>query len=286
MYSRLIFGLPPSLKEPLQGSLSAELAALLAEHLGALVELRTLASYVELSDQLAEGRLDFAWLPPLPAHHLDQHCGAELLVQAERGGQGAYHGVLFCPAGSALRELADLQGEPVAFVGRRSVSGYLAAAGLLARHGVAPAEPALFVGSHAKVIAAVESGAATAGATFATYAGDPAAGHLLISGWMQAAGLAPDAFRVLAWAGPIPADTVCAWPGTSMELRAQLVSVLLRLHESSAGKRLLAELFGATRFGPVDPRDFATLDATLATLAATGAPASRGGTSGEGTELR
>jgi len=259
MSALVLFGLPP-LPDPARAAgLARAFAQLLAEELGAPFEARLVASYGELADELATGRVDFAWLPPLHAARLARHSGVALLVQAQRAGRSGYHSVLFGPPRSPLQSLRDLAGKRLAFVHRHSASGYLVAASLLAREGIVLAGPPLFCGSHAAVVAAVREGRADAGVTFCTFAGEPEAGEIVTAGWTQAEAGSGEPMRLLAVAGQVPADTVCAWPGVSREQRLSMSRLLLELHTRPAGLQLLQQLFGAERFTPVDLERLASL---------------------------
>ena len=257
----ILFGLPPTLEQHRERTLASNLAHVLGDALDRPLEVRVAASYSELADDLAEGKLDFAWLPPLEAMTLARHCGSEIIAQADRGGEGGYYSVLFVPADCGISSLDALHEKALAFVHRRSASGYLAVASMLAKSGIRPEHPPRFYGSHAKVVEAVVAREVVAGATFATYSKQPTqGGELLISGWEQAAGKQRDACKVIAWAGPIPADTICAWAGTTSADRAAMSTSLTALGKNKKETKLLESLFGARRLIPASVQDYHLLD--------------------------
>lgn len=223
-----------------------------AEHLerqyGDPIRLVVPASYSELADGLAEGRIDFGWLPPVEAYLLSDHTGVELLLQAKRGGKGHYFALVFVRADSELKSFEDLSGKRVGYVHRRSASGYLMAATELRRAGIVPAEPAKFLGSHGRVVEAVISGEVDAGSTYGTLKGDRKKLDVIDAGWLQ---LAPDkavSMRCIGAAGPIPTDTICAWLGTSRGSRTRLIESFAALGKKEETQKIMTRLFGTHLF--------------------------------------
>ncbi|MBN1947634.1 MAG: PhnD/SsuA/transferrin family substrate-binding protein [Bradymonadales bacterium] len=253
------FGLPPSLTPTREVELGKAFVKLLGETMQLPIQPVVAASYSELSDELAEGRIDFAWLPPLEASRLSEHCGIILLAQAVRAGQSHYFSVFFTRADSPIQKLEELEGKEIAFVHRRSASGYLVAVATLKQAGIAFAEPPIFAGSHAEVVRAVLEKRAEAGATFCTFEGEPSRGKMVEAGWTQALDTAEVPMRIIAIAGQVPSDVICAWPGTSFRLRQRLFGVLTELHRTQQSKKLVRDLFGADRFAEVDPKVFSPL---------------------------
>lgn len=257
----ILFGLPPALPDERGSAIARAFGAYLSEHLGAPVETQICANYSELSDRLAEGKLDFAWLPPLPAAGLRRHCGIDILTHAVRSGLDAYYSVIFARDDSAIRTSADLRGRAVAFVHRRSASGFLVAAARLREMGIELKSPPEFLMSHAAVVRAVALGQADAGATYCSFRGEPERGDVASAGWLQIQLDQP--MRVVMSTGPIPADVVCAWPGTSQALRGELSDLLVAMAGDEAGLQLLGGVFGAERMDVADVTGIDRLDLAL-----------------------
>ena len=223
-----------------------------AEHLehqyGHPIRLVVPASYSELADGLAEGRIDFGWLPPVEAYLLSDHTGVELLLQAKRGGKGHYFALLFVRDDSKLKSFDDLNGKRMGYVHRRSASGYLMAATELRKLGIEIADPPRFLGSHGRVVEAVISGEVDAGSTYGTLKGDRNKLDVVDAGWRQ---LAPDdkvAIRCIGAAGPIPTDTICAWLGTSRGSRKKLIESFAALGKKKETQKIMTALFGTHQF--------------------------------------
>lgn len=263
---RLItFGVPVLAAEQTAAA-AAALGAVLERRLGQPVRVIVAASYTELEDDVADGQVDFAWLPPFEAGQLLAGVGVEPLLRAERGGRSVYHSVIVARSDGPVAKLADLTGRRIAFVHRRSASGYLVAAAHLIVKGIELGPP-LFFGSHSAVVDAVVSGRVDAGATYATL-GDPAADppDVRSASWHQLPHLGAD-LRAIAAAGPIPADTICAWPGTSRGLRRALADAIVAAGHDAADGAVLAALFGTAVFAPADPAAFDQLGRAAATVA-------------------
>ena len=264
MSQLVLFGLPP-LPEAKGHRLAREFSEYLGGVTGTAVEVRVYANYSELSDHLAEGALDFAWLPPLPAAGLRRHCGVAILAHAIRSGLHTYYSVVFVRDVSDIAEPADLNGKRIAYVHRRSASGFLVAAAQIREQGLVPDSPPRFLKSHSRVAEAVASGEVDAGATFCTFEGDPGDGKVLTSGWNQAGVETP--MRIVLRTNPIPADVICAWPGTSMAARSAITSALLGMGDDDTGSALINEIFGAERFDTTDMAGLDLLDLALETPA-------------------
>ncbi len=260
MSQLILFGLPP-LPEAVGPRLAREFAAYIGEAVDSPVEVRLYANYSELSDHLAEGQLDFAWLPPLPAAGLRRHCGAAVLAHAVRSGLHAYYSVVFTRDDSPIREPQDLQGRTVGYVHRRSASGFLVAAAAMHEAGIEPESPPAFLKSHPAVVQAVVDGDVDAGATYCSFEGAPSDGKVAMAGWTQAEADAP--MRIVLCTNPIPADVICAWPGTSLTLRGSMTWALTSMCENPEGRELLNHIFGAERFDSADVAELDRLDLAL-----------------------
>jgi phosphate/phosphite/phosphonate ABC transporter binding protein len=243
------------------------LAARREPHLKAPVEPRVYSSYSELADGLADGRLDFGWLPPVEGWQLAEHAGVECLLQAVRAGRDHYHGVIFVREDASIEAPAQLAGTSLGFVHRRSASGYLLPAAELSLMGIAVAGPPRFLGSHGAVVQAVAEGRLDAGATFAAFDDPERPESLRDAGWLAAPSDPPVPMRVVLVSDPSPTDVVCAWPGTSRRLRAELVAAFEVLMAHGPGARTLQDLFGTARFASAEGQGADSLRHAQAQLA-------------------
>lgn len=170
--------------------------------------------YHRLLEAMEMGHVDVGWLPPILAAQALARGVAVPIALPLRGRVTSYRTALFVREGSALRTVADLVGTRVAWVDRQSASGYLLIRAHLRALGV-DLERAFaadrFTGSHDEVAAAVLDGSADAGASFVHL--DPVDERPVRAAWGDAR------VRVLALAGPIPADVVAAGTRVDPALR-------------------------------------------------------------------
>ncbi len=207
---------------------------------GLSLELVSMPTYSALFEALDSGAVDAGWTPPLVALDLAR-CGTALPVLAlARGRTPRYHAVLLARADGRIRGLADLAGTSIGWVAPESASGYvvprlhLAALGLTL-DGLFARET--FFGSHPRSCDALTAGEVDAIATYAHV--DESVGRI-----------SPPPLgtptRVLAAAGPIPADVVVVREALAPALRQALTAALATM--SDAERSSLIPLVHALRF--------------------------------------
>jgi phosphonate transport system substrate-binding protein len=159
--------------------------------------------YHRLLEAMDVGDVDVAWLPPILAATAMIRGLAVPFALPIRGGVTSYSTALFTREDSPHRELPDVVGARAAWVDRQSASGYLlirAHLRLLGVDLVRSVSVDRFMGSHEEVAKAVLDGSADVGASYVHL--DPADDRPLRAAWGDAR------VRVLAHAGPIPADVI------------------------------------------------------------------------------
>jgi phosphonate transport system substrate-binding protein len=180
-----------------------EFCAALAAATGLPVEPVGVWYYHRLLEAMDVGHVDVAWLPPILAANAMIRGLAVPFALPVRGGVTSYSTALFAREDSPIHDVRDLVGARAAWVDRQSASGYLLIRAHLRAIGV-DLERAIvadrFTGSHEEVAQAVIDGSADVGASFVHL--DPADDRPLRAAWGDAR------VRVLAHAGPIPADVI------------------------------------------------------------------------------
>jgi phosphonate transport system substrate-binding protein len=207
--------------------------------------------YHRLVEALDLGHVDVAWLPPILAAQAEMRGAAHPLVLPIRGGVTSYSTALFVREDSRLRGAADLAGARAAWVDRQSASGYLLIRAHLRTLGV-DLDHAFasdrFTGSHEEVAAAVLDGSADVGASFVHL--DPTDDRPVRAAWGNSR------VRVIALAGPIPADVIAASskldPSRLDRVRRALVESRTARLRDAALALLGAEGFVAPRPGHLD----------------------------------
>jgi phosphonate transport system substrate-binding protein len=216
--------------------------AALADALGVVVTPHGFAHYSELLDAMHAGDAELAWLPPVVALRAAARGRTLPIALPVRGGASTFWSALFAGPSSRLRTPADLVEARTAWVDRHSAAGYLVIRAELRAQGVDLARaigPEAFLGSHDAVVHAVLAGAVDVGATFA-YA-DTKSSPVSRAAWGNAQ------VRVLALAGPIPADVFAA----SIRMPARMIRSVQRAlcsGKSPALRRATEELFSAEGF--------------------------------------
>ncbi len=249
------------------GSSTAErdLAAMCSELEAALtrtVKPRVLSSYAALKEDVAAGRAQIAWAPPLVAIDLEDSGLASIELCCTRSGQVGYHAALFTRHASTIANVDDLKGCKAAWVDENSAAGYVLPRQHIQAAGVDPDRlfgEQSFVGTHAGVARAVLDGEADVGATYLLL--DPATEHPLSAGWLEAGAGINGAF-VLATSGPIPSDAIVFSRKIPREIRAALVKQVAALPKSVL--HAVGRLLHADGFAPAPASHFATLRAAAA----------------------
>lgn len=160
--------------------------------------------YPGLLCDLAEGRVDLTWLPPVIALQAATARRVLPLALPTRGGSASFYAGLFAREGSRLRSAEDLEGARAAWVDPFSASGYLVIRAALRSRGIRidrAFSEERFVGSHERVVQAVALGQADVGSTFLHY---DHAGRLARAGWGS------EHMQIVTSFGPIPSDVIAA----------------------------------------------------------------------------
>ncbi len=222
------------------------LADYLSNDLGRPVTLVTSNTYHGALNDMADGRIDAAFMGSLVATLAMDQLRARVLVKPEDvDGATTYHGVIFVRDDSPIHSLDGLAGRSIAMV-RTTTAGHLfpihALSGLGLFAGQDPVK-VRWAGTHDRVIQDVFDGEVDAGA----------AKNLRIDAFEQ--GHLGYHFRRLAAGEAVPNNALIVRPDMDSELADRLERVLLAMHENEPGKRALA-VFGAARFVACVPGEY------------------------------
>ncbi len=223
---------------------------------------RVLPSYAALEQEVEAGRAQVVWAPPRVAIHLEDAGLVSIDLCCTRGGHVDFHAALFTAHSSHLETLGDLKGCHAAWVDTHSSAGYLLPRMRLVAEGLDPDKlfgRQSFLGTHARVAAAVLAGEADVGATYLSL--DPVTQRPLSAGWLDAGAAINGAF-ILATAGPIPADAIAVSRRLPDALRAAVVEQVQAL--PAAVPAPLGRLLGADGFAPPRASHFEALRVLLA----------------------
>lgn len=141
------------------------LLAYLEDRLGTTIRIEYTAGYDELLERFAAGRIDIAYLGPLPYVELKKRFPAAqpVVLFKEKDGKATYTCTLYAPL-EARPTLKNLRGKKVALTQPLSTCGYLAVDGLLRKAGNSLENNRYrYLGTHDAVLQAVAAGQFDAG---------------------------------------------------------------------------------------------------------------------------
>ena len=223
---------------------------------------RVLPSYATLKEEVAAGRAQIVWAPPIVAIELEDKGLGTIGLCCTRGGQVDYHAAIFTQHASRIEKLSDLQGCHMAWVDANSSAGYLVPRMRLVAEGLDPEKlfgQESFLGTHARVACAVLDGKVDAGATYLSL--EPGTGRPLSAGWLEGGAAINGAF-IVATAGPIPSDAIVFASSVEADLRQAIVTQLMALPASAP--KAMRFLLGADGFALPREAHFEALRALVA----------------------
>jgi serine/threonine-protein kinase len=263
------FGLSPALGVEAARAHGERVAAWLKKRFDRDVKSVVCGDYQALVDAIADGEVDFAWMPPISFVRAAER-GVGVVALAQRYGRPTYESAIVVRADSALVQLSELAGRSIAYGDRDSASGYLFAADLIGRELGAPDEvlgEQHFQGSHKAVCDAVRRRWVDAGVTYVVR---DAAGRIVNSGWLDLPG-DETPLRVLATTSAIPCDAIAHRPGLASGLVDRLAKTLVEVDDED-GHKVLAEVFHTTGMMRADLRIYDAVREAMQRVARRGTP--------------
>ena len=219
------------------------LLELLAEETGASLGLRPIHGYRDLGEALDDGRVDFAWLPPVPAIRGIWMGRLRPVAVPVRQGRTDFFAVLFVRRDARAATMNDLAGQRVGWVDRSSASGYTVPRERLLALGEPPDRlfrSQVCLGSHIDVVRAVRNGLVDVGATYAQFGPH---GRLLELAGREAR----DDLRVILAAGPIPNEVIVASSRVPHPLVQRVEDALTSAPSESQVARAATQVFRCER---------------------------------------
>jgi phosphonate transport system substrate-binding protein len=226
---------------------AAEFAAVLGSRAGAHVDLVVASDYDELTNNLLDGKVHVAWMPPL-AHARASQRGAMVAAVVERGGAITYRSALLVRTDSVYVGLGGLRGVRAAWTDPSSAGGHLFPRLHLQHAGIDPRRDLVsekFYGSPFEAIQAVVDGKADVCACYVrNESSDPLRALIDVERVYPGAS---DSLRVVGVTDPIPPDGLVLSGRLDPAVQALLRDVLLDLHNHDDGREALAQLMQADR---------------------------------------
>lgn len=222
----------------------------LSKVLGVTVEAR-LFDYDDLADAIADGKLDFAFMPPLAYVKASKKSKVQLLRQAMHGGSMSYRSVLFVRKDSPIKKTDELRGTKMAWVSGGSTSGRLVPLAWFASRKIDPAEffaTQTSYPNHGKVCKAVFNRDADVGASFSNPKDE---GWGTVDGCKSSLNDFVSDLRIIYASAAIPNDVVVLRADAPADLTKKLGDAFDHIGQTDEGKDVLRTGFQAEGFYPV-----------------------------------
>ena len=227
------------------------LAKYLAARTGTTMTLDAVVNYADGVARMQQHTWDLAFVTG-QTYLEAKPAGYQVLAMVTEKGQGTYHAVLVSRADGPIKRLADLKGKRLAFVSKKSASGYLFPMKLLLDAGLDPARDLAlsFTGNAGIIGHAVANPGAGQGVSFDAGA--------IYEGFLADNPDLAKKLRVLATSDPIPHGPVVAGPRVlgDATLSAALSAALLEAHdkapEAFTGPDIFFDGFAAPNAGIYD----------------------------------
>jgi len=242
-------------------SLGQELLRVELEPLRIYLERRThrplrfevATSYRALGEQLLDGSLQFALLPPsLFIETRQRDPRVEVGAIARYSGSQGSDGVLLVQETSSVQSVADLRGKRFCFTDPESTSGYLLPRAALRRAGIDPEHDlgtVRFSGNHLQALRDLSAGLCDAIGTYSN-------AYLTA----EQAGVPVSRLRVLAVTGRAPHEAFCAAPTTDPADRELVTRALLDFDpQRDLGVRWVGAVQRISGFVPGNDADYDAL---------------------------
>jgi phosphonate transport system substrate-binding protein len=226
------------------------LARYLSQQIGMMVELRILASYENILDNIRTGDLDAAFLGSFTGAQAIRKTGAKPLARPQYpDGTSTYHGMIFTRKDSSIRTPQDMKGKTFAFVDKATTAGWLLPLHYFKEHDIDDPVSWLgevyYTGTHEDAILDVVNGKADVGAAkntvFSTLAGaDERIDRDLL---------------ILATSPPVPENGLLACQHIDETVKMKLRQVLLAMHQNREGRSAL-DILGVEKFIETTEKDY------------------------------
>ncbi len=220
------------------------------------VQMEVAASYAEAGEMLADGRADFAMLPPiayLTSHQ--KHPDLKLVAMKVFDDSTGSDGVILVRGTSGVGEEQPLNGLTICYSDVSSSTGYILPRAWLRKQGFDPDKDlkGRVSGNHFQALRDLSNGACDVAGTYS-------------GAWIGAdrAGISASRLRVLAITGRTPNDTVVTGAKTPQDLVDPVVSTLFALDpQRDLGIARIGQTERITGFTPPDLTAFEELEAAL-----------------------
>jgi phosphonate transport system substrate-binding protein len=244
------FGISPYLSKKVLNEAFEPIMVYLSQKTGRRFRLVIPESYSAMLSLVADGAVDFAYLPPasyVKARLRDR--SLRLLLTDVLHGVDFYSGYIVVLETAGIDSLQDLRGKTMAFVDRESTSGYLMPMRHLVSRGIQPARffgEIVFTGEHDESLRRLLA-----------HEVDAIAISSGILSHFRRRGADLRNVRILSKTGVVPHDAVCATRGVPTLLAEEVQEILLGLNSrTAAGRAVLPEVPQLNGWRVGDPSEY------------------------------
>lgn len=247
---KIVVGVIPEVNLVTQMGRYLPLAEYLHNKTGLEIDVKPLANYGQLYEEMRDGNIDAGFFGSLVYGITRARIGIIPLVRAVNlNGKSTYTDLLFVSRDAGIKKPADMKGKTIALVDPATSAGYLAQREYLADHGIDMDRDLkiLWTGSHEAAIRAVLRHQAEIGGAKDT-----------VVALYRKENRAFDAVIQIFNENPskrLPENTLAVRKGLAAEPREKLKMALLTMNSEPEGKKILAK-FGAIRFITTSDEDF------------------------------
>ncbi len=247
---KLIIAVVPEVNLVKQMERFIPLSDYLDKKTGMDVEIKPLASYGQLYEELRDGKIDGGFFGSLVYCITHARIGIIPIARpVQPGGKSTYTGLLFVRKDANIKKPSDMKGKTIALADPATTGGYLAQKEYLANNGINLDKDMkiLWTGSHESAIQAVLSNQAEIGGAKSTVASKYRKGNRVFDTVLDIVNETPKK--------GVPDNALAVRKGLDPAKRDLLMKALLEMNSDPEGKKVL-EKFGAIKFIQTTDADF------------------------------
>jgi phosphonate transport system substrate-binding protein len=251
-------GFVPSQQADKMENKAKPLGEMLSKELGMPVKVTVSTDYNSLVEALGSNKIDIGFLPPDGYVQAHKQYGADVLLQTQRFGINEdgtstdqlvdqYKSEILVRADSGINSLDDLKGKKIAIQDVTSSAGFIFPTFFLDSKGIKATDySTVTVKGHDQGVLAVENRQTDAAFVFQD------ARNIVKAD-------VPSIFsdtKILALTDWIPNDTVTARKGLSQELKDKVKNALIKIAQTTDGKKLVENIYNIEGFAPSKDSNF------------------------------
>ena len=224
----------------------------LSTRVGLDVKIYISKDYDDLVQKFKSGEIDFAFFSPLNFLSAERTADAKVLLKKVYGKSEFYYSAIVVKKDSSIKSLKDLAGKKVAYVDKKSTSGYLYPRAMIRTSGVdVNSVISEFAGTHDGAVKALVEGKVDAAGVWANL---PETNE---GAWTSGGPAIGAKIKVLAYSDPIPNDAFVvrnAYYESNQESVFKIMNALIDMSEK--GENSLKKAFDTDKMATATSRHY------------------------------